>query len=158
MAHQWFGNAVSASSWKDLWLSEGFAVFAEFLWFEHAAGKDAAEARLRDTYARLREHTVGSPHDPGVTQLFSGRTYGRGAWVLHELRREVGDETLFAILRGWVEAHRYGDASTEEFVAHCSAVAGRDLTAFFAGALYAPAIPVVPEYEPATPEPAAAGG
>jgi aminopeptidase N len=149
LAHQWFGNSVSTTAWKDLWLNEGFATFAEFLWFEHVEGKAAAEARQRESYARLRERRVGPPADPGVERLFSSRIYARGAWVLHELRREVGDETLFAILRGWTAAHRYGNAGTTDFVALASSVAGRDLGAFFQGVLLDPVIPRVDAYEAA---------
>ncbi len=158
MAHQWFGNSVSTKAWKDLWLNEGFASFAEFLWFEHTAGREAAEARARGTYAQLRERKVGPPHDPGVMRLFSGRVYARGSWVLHELRREVGEETFFAILRGWASEHRFGNASTQEFVAHAAKIAGRDLSAFFQGVLYDPVIPVVPEYEAAQQEAPSTGG
>jgi aminopeptidase N len=140
LAHQWFGNSVTVARWSDLWLSEGFASYAEWLWDEHENGADALARRVRRTYGRLRRGEVGPPVDPGVRELFSARVYSRGAWVLHALRGEVGDETFFAILRGWAALLGGANATPEDFLAHCERVAGRDLDAFFAGVLRAPVI------------------
>ncbi len=147
MAHQWFGDCVSPAAWKHMWLNEGFASYGEFLWFEHVNGKEAADARVKESYRRLRKGKVGPPADPGVEQVFTGRVYGRGSWVLHALRREVGDEVFFAILKRWVESHRFGNATTEEFVATCEEVSGRELDAFLEALLHDPLIPEIPEFE-----------
>jgi len=153
LAHQWFGDCVSPDLWRDMWLNEGFASYAEWLWSEHELGPAAYRGEVAEAYRRLRERKVGSPFDPGVGGVFSGRTYTRGAMVLHGLRQEVGDETFFRILRTWVETRHDGNGSTADFVAHAAAVAGRDLGAFFQEWLYSAVTPHVDELEPAAPAP-----
>jgi len=154
LAHQWYGNCVSPDLWRDMWLNEGFASYSEWLWAEHEGGSEAYESEVRSAYGQLRGAKVGSPFDTGVGAVFSARVYTRGAMVLHGLRREVGDETFFRILRTWVEAHHNDNASTADFTAHAAREAGRDLTAFFDAWLFAPVTPEVAAYE----EPAPAGG
>jgi len=154
LAHQWYGDCVSPDLWRDMWLNEGFASYSEWLWAEHEGGPEAYEREVRSAYRGLRDRKVGSPFDPGVASVFSARVYTRGAMVLHGLRREVGDESFFRILRSWGEAHHDGNASTADFTAHAAQVAGRDLTGFFDDWLYAPVTPEVAVYE----EPAPSGG
>ncbi len=148
LAHQWFGNCVSPDLWRDMWLNEGFASYSEWLWDEHEGGQEAYERSVRRAYGRLRTSKTGSPFDPGVTRVFSGRVYTRGAMVLHGLRTEVGDETFFRILKGWVE-HRYdGNGSTQDFAAFAAHTAGRDLTSFFDAWLFSEVTPEIPAWEP----------
>jgi aminopeptidase N len=154
LAHQWFGDCVSPDLWRDLWLNEGFASYAEWLWTEHTEGQEAYDRLARRTYAELRARKTGSPFDPGVAQMFSGRVYQRGPFVLHGLRREVGDEAFFRILSGWVETNKNANASTAAFVAYASKCAGRELAPFFDAWLFAEVTPEVKELEP----PPAAGG
>ena len=147
LAHQWFGDSVSVDLWRDMWLNEGFASYADWLWTEHTGGKEAYDQLARRTYAELRARKTGSPFDPGVAQMFSGRVYQRGPFVLHGLRREVGDEVFFRILSGWVETNRNANASTASFVAYASKCAGRELAPFFDAWLFAEVTPEVKELE-----------
>jgi aminopeptidase N len=153
LAHQWYGDCVSPDLWRDMWLNEGFATYSEWLWVEHELGSAAYRGHALDAYRQLRARGVGSPFDPGVEAVFSGRVYTRGAMVLHGLRQEVGDEVFFRILKSWVESRRNGNASTAQFTAHAAEVAGRDLAPFFEAWLYAPVTPEVAEFEPAAPAP-----
>jgi len=154
LAHQWFGNYVSVDLWRDLWLNEAFSSYAEWLWTEHTDGPEAYDQLVRRTYAQLRAQRTGSPFDPGVAQAFSGRVYQRGPFVLHGLRREVGDDVFFRMLKGWVETNKNANASTAAFAAYASKCAERELAPFFDAWLFAELTPEVQELEP----PSAAGG
>ncbi len=147
LAHMWFGDAISANNWKDMWLNEGFASYGSFLWVEYAHGEEAADRDMRQRYRMLRRAKVGPPPDPGVAQVFSARVYERGCWVLHMLRDRVGDEAFFEILQTWVEAKSGKTAQTDEFLAHCEDVSGEDLDDFFAGVLFADVIPEDARFE-----------
>lgn len=148
LAHQWYGDCVSPALWRDIWLNEGFASYAEWLWDEHEFGKPAYEGKAHEAYRRLRRGKTGSPFDPGAARVFSGRVYTRGAMVLYGLRGEVGDETFFRILKTWVETQHDGNASTEDFVQHATQTTGRDLTSFFDAWLFGELTPEIPAWEP----------
>lgn len=116
LAHQWFGNTVTASSLRDIWLHEGFACYAEWLWSE-AAGRTTAQEeaeRHHAVLARLPQDLVLT--DPGAHRTFDDRVYKRGALTLHALRRAVGDDLFFALLRAWVDRHRFGVVTTADFL------------------------------------------
>ena len=156
LAHQWFGDSVSVDRWRDLWLNEAFASYAEWLWLENTEGVEAYEQKARRTYAELRKRKIASPYDPGVAQAFSARVYDRGPFVVHGLRKEVGDDVFFRLLKEWPEANKNGNATTASFVSFASKCAGRELTPFFDAWLFADETPVVKELEPA--HAAGAGG
>ena len=134
LAHQWFGNSVSIQDWRDIWLSEGFAVYAEALWLEHTQGAEARNRRLQNRFAPGPPLLTG---DPGPDQLFSPTAvYGRGALTLHALRVTIGDDAFFAILRTWTERYRHGNATTADFIALAEEVSGQELSTFFEEWLY----------------------
>ena len=117
LAHQWFGNSLTLVDWRDIWLHEGFAAYAEWLWSE-ASGQRTADEHARRWHrrlARLPQDLVLL--DPGTAQLFDDRVYKRGALALHALRLTVGDDAFFRIVREWTAAHRHGGVRTSEFVA-----------------------------------------
>ena len=115
LAHQWFGNSVTARQWRDIWLHEGFACYAEWLWSEHCGGP-SADALARRYHEQLR----GKPQDllladPGPRDMFDDRVYKRGALTLHALRGRLGDENFFALLKDWTNRHRHGTVVTDDF-------------------------------------------
>jgi aminopeptidase len=124
LAHQWFGNSLTAAAWQDVWLHEGFACYAEWLWSE-ASGGPVSDVLAATTWQLLK----GMPQDlllsdPGPHDMFDDRLYKRGALALHALRRDCGDVAFFALLRTWVQEHRHGAVSTPGFLAHVAAHAG----------------------------------
>lgn len=135
LAHQWFGDSVTPKSWRDIWLSEGFAEYAEWLWAEDMDGVPARRAFDR-AYAD-EENWAFAPAEPPTAADISGRpVYGRGAMVLHQLRLAVGDGTFFALVRDWTRAYRHGNASTADFTAFAQKRTERDLTALWDDWLY----------------------
>ncbi|TFD86182.1 M1 family metallopeptidase [Cryobacterium serini] len=116
LAHQWYGNSLTVARWQDIWLQEGFACYAEWLWEEQRGGRtaDALAVLHRGRVAALpRDIVIG---DPGPHAMFDDRVYKRGALALHAIRKSLGDEDFFATLRAYTAARRYGQVSTDDFI------------------------------------------
>jgi aminopeptidase N len=127
LAHHWWGDAVSPASWKDIWLNEGFATYSEALYFEKVSGAEALRSTMNSKYGRnFREKLYDTDGD-----LFSRTIYNKGAWVLHMLRREMGDSSFFAMLRGYFQKFKYSNASTEDFRKICEEYSGLNFNKFF---------------------------
>ena len=132
-AHQWFGDSVSLTTWKDIWLNEGFATYAEWLYSEQHGGKSAQQT-FDALYARPASDSLWAfpPGDPGSgANIFGTPVYARGAMTLHELRRAVGDRVFLRILRDWATAHRGGHGTTAGFVALAERESGKNLDELF---------------------------
>jgi aminopeptidase N len=118
LAHQWFGNSLTVGRWRDIWLHEGFACYAEWLWSERADGLPA-DGYARDAWDKLAELPQDLLlADPGPDLMFDDRLYKRGALTLHALRRSIGDDRFFGLLQSWAATHRHGSVSTAAFLAH----------------------------------------
>ncbi|MEU2076640.1 M1 family metallopeptidase [Streptomyces sp. NPDC013489] len=143
LAHQWFGNSVSPASWRDLWLNEGFATYAEWLYteeYEHVP----ARTHFERAFAQEANWAFPPAAPPAAENLFDPPVYQRGAMVLHKLRETVGDETFDEILRGWPAKYRHANASTDDFTAYAESVAGRDLDELWDVWLYGDGKPAKP--------------
>lgn len=143
LAHQWFGDSVSVRTWKHIWLNEGFASFAQYLWDEHRGVRTAHQDFLLD-YSR----PATSPFwqivvaDPQRDTMFANAVYRRGAMTLQALREKINDDSkFFQILQTWTAQHKYGTATTEEFTALSEQISGLDLSNFFQVWLYTPGKP-----------------
>ena len=143
-AHQWFGDSVSLTRWREIWLNEGFATFAQWLWQAHEGGM-SLRRHFRQAYATPASDKPAwqpPPGDPGSPKhLFAGSIYFRGAMTLEALREKIGSHDLFHILREWAAVHQYGNVTTRQFIQLAESVSGRNLHHFFGVWLYRPAKP-----------------
>jgi aminopeptidase len=141
LAHQWFGNSLTVARWQDIWLNEGFACYAEWLWSEESGGSSADQhaTSTRRRLAALPQDLVIA--DPGVKLMFDDRVYKRGALTLHTLRRTLGDEPFFILLTEWTELNRHGLVTTSGFIALAERHNGAALTDFFNSWLYRAELP-----------------
>jgi aminopeptidase N len=143
LAHQWFGNSVTAKRWRHIWLHEGFACYAEWLWSEHSGGRSA------DEWARhYHQRLAGTSQDllladPGPRDMFDDRVYKRGALTLHALRRRIGDDNFFALLRDWTSRHRHSTVVTDDFTGLASHYAHESLRPLFQAWLYTMELPAL---------------
>ncbi|GIG30614.1 M1 family metallopeptidase [Cellulomonas marina] len=134
LAHQWVGNGVGISTWQHLWLNEGFACYAEWLWSEASGGPDVGTlaGRWRARLAARPQDLVLS--DPGPERVFDDRVYKRGALTVHALRLVLGERCWRETVRAWVAEHVGGPTVTDaDFRAHVARFAhgqgGEDLAA-----------------------------
>ena len=143
LAHQWFGDDLALARWQDIWLNEGFATYAEWLWAEYE-GQATPQEIFQATYDSIPaddpfwDVTIG---DPGTTDLFHDATYVRGAMTLHALRTEVGEDTFWQIVRRWAATYSGGNVTTEQFIALAEQVSGQQLDDLFDTWLFTAAKP-----------------
>ncbi|MBO1329672.1 M1 family metallopeptidase [Streptomyces sp. VRA16 Mangrove soil] len=143
LAHQWYGDSVSVRGWKDIWINEGFARYSQWLWSEKE-GEGTAQELADYAYA---QHPADDafwtvkPGDPGAENQFASAVYDRGAMAIQALRNAVGDKKFFAILKGWPQAHAYGNAQVSDFVSYAEKISGKQLDSLFDTWLYQPERP-----------------
>lgn len=135
LAHQWMGDAVTPSSWRDLWLNEGFATLGEMLAFEADPKYGFIRSLLFNIYynrARDAQGTLVLADTTDASDMFThARVYAKGWMVLRMIRFEVGDLVFQQILESWVARHTYGSVDTRDFQQVVESVTGRDWSHFF---------------------------
>jgi aminopeptidase N len=148
IAHQWFGDAATETDWEHVWLSEGFATYMTLLYMEHKYGVDTLKAELKDdrkkviAFERKRNTPVVDTTAKGeYTQLLNANSYQKGSWVLHMLRRQVGDSSFWKGIRTYFATYGGRNANTTDFRRIMEKVSGRDLGDFFQQWLYTPGMP-----------------
>jgi aminopeptidase N len=148
IAHQWFGDSVTESTWADLWLSEGFATYFAGLFIEKYEGQDEFREYMRRaaeryfTYEKQQNTPIHDTETQDLMKLLNENNYEKGAWVLHMLRRRLGDEVFFRGLRAYYNAHRDGNATTEDLRKALEKSSGKTLREFFARWVYGSGHPV----------------
>lgn len=147
LAHQWFGNSVGVERWRDIWLNEGFACYAEWLWSEASGGPSArscAQAHHMLLKAQPQDLVLS---DPGAELMFDDRVYKRGALTLEALRLTMGDEAFFGLLREWASRHRHALVTTDDFRALVAAT-DPDAAALLTRWVDRPQLPALPRGRP----------
>ncbi|MDR1214643.1 MAG: M1 family metallopeptidase [Propionibacteriaceae bacterium] len=142
-AHMWAGDSVSVKDWRDLWLAEGFATYAEWLWQESQGGDSAlvqAEAIWRATSENSSLWTT-SVARPTADQLWGIGSYTGGGLAFAALRAGLGDQVFGQVVKRWFADFGQASASTEDFIDLAETVSGRDLSAWAQAWLYDTARP-----------------
>lgn len=162
IAHQWFGDSVTQSTWADLWLSEGFATYFAGLFTEKYEGEEAFRQYMMGAadryfaYEKRRQAPIHDTETLDLNKLLNENNYEKGAWVLHMLRCRLGDETFFKGLRAYYKAHHEANATTEDLRAELEKASGQNLREFFSRWVYGSGHPVY-ELSPYSAEFAGAG-
>jgi aminopeptidase N len=143
IAHQWFGNSVTEKSWAHVWLSEGFATYMSHLYFERTHGADTFRKRLQEDRVAVIDFSkkrntpvVDSSVSTNLFELLNANSYQKGGWVLHMLRRKLGDTIFWKGIRTYYASYAGKNAATDDFRKTMEAVSGQDLQAFFLQWLY----------------------
>lgn len=143
LAHHWWGDLVTCGDWKDIWLNEGFATYCEALYFEWLNGRDYLPHymnALAETYfSEVSRRGHFSIYNPSYK--WGGTIYQKGAWVLHMLRSNLGDEIFFKTLKTYARQFSYGNALTSDFINVAEKKSGKDLQQFFQQWIYQPGYP-----------------
>ena len=143
LAHMWFGDSVTVADWRHIWLNEGFASYAQYLWAEHLGGPSPHDQFV----AEFNSIPAGNPFwniviaDPQRDTMFARAVYRRGAMTLQALRDKIGDDAFFQVLKTWTARHRQGHGTTAQFIALSERISGQDLGNFFQVWLYTPSKP-----------------
>nr|MDQ2938759.1 M1 family peptidase [Acidobacteriota bacterium] len=142
IAHQWFGDSVTESTWADLWLSEGFATYFAGLFIEKHESEEAFREYMRGAatryfaYEKQRNVPIHDTETQDLMKLLNPNNYEKGAWVLHMLRERIDDEAFFKGLREYYNAHRNANATTEDLRRALEKSSGKNLKEFFARWVY----------------------
>lgn len=136
LAHEWWGNHVTCSSFEDIWLNEGMATYAEHLYIEHFRSPEAARAYRAQVFNSITSAPGGSVRNPDTTsetRIYSSRlTYKKGAALAHMLRYYLdNDNIFFQALRDFQDQFAYGTANTGDFKQLAEQVSGISLDTFF---------------------------
>ncbi len=142
IAHQWFGDSVTESTWSDLWLSEGFATYFAGMFVQRYESEEAFQCYMSDAaasvfaYEKKKRGPIFDRETESLMELLNPNNYQKGAWVLHMLRSQLGDDAFFRGIRAYYESHKNSVASTEDLRAALEKASRRDLRAFFARWVY----------------------
>lgn len=136
LGHQWFGDAVTCSSWKDIWLNEGFATYVTGLFFErfNPPAFYYWKKNVRDEITSQPGGSVIVDDTTSVNRIFDGRlSYAKGAFVLHMLRKTLGDQAFFEGLRNYLSEadFQYDFVETSNFQHSIETTSGENLNTFF---------------------------
>lgn len=146
LAHQWFGDLVTCKDWSHLWLNEGFATYYEHLYDGHKQGREEMLYRLRES----ANFIIGQPNQTNAIvrrnyrnpdEQFGYLAYPKGAWVLHMLRSQLGEDLYRRCIQTYLERHQYGNVETTDLARVIEELSGRSWDQFFDQYVYHAAQP-----------------
>jgi aminopeptidase N len=146
IAHQWFGDMATEKSFAHLWLSEGFATYMAILYTEKSSGEEDAKAMREEdrqqviSFLKRWDRPVVDTVSPYM-ELLNANSYQKGGWVLHMLRRQLGDSMFQQCIRSYYAAYAGKNADTRDLQHVFEKVSGKSLEEFFNQWLYTPGIP-----------------
>ena len=142
MVHQWYGDQVTPNDWRDVWMNEGMALYLQGIWESERSGQPLDS--LMDDWASYEPQMRDEAGPPGA---FDPSTFGEGniyygpALMWHELRRRIGDERFWSVVRAWPADRDNGNAGRRFFVDWLNRQTGQDLTDFYDAWLLDPSQP-----------------
>jgi aminopeptidase N len=149
IVHQWFGNSATESDWSHLWLSEGFATYFTNVYIERTKGVEAFQKQLKKDRDRVidfygyYQHPLVDTSYSNLMELLNANAYQKGGWVLHMLRRKLGDELFFRGIKHYYARNEISIASSADFLKAMEEVSGQDLDAFFKQWAYTAGHPIL---------------
>ncbi|MDA0987141.1 MAG: M1 family aminopeptidase [Bacteroidetes bacterium] len=150
IAHQWFGNAVTETTWDDVWLSEGFATFFTLLFIENEYGQDEykngivkAKKSVFNMMSKNPNFSIIANRSAEKEEVTTGITYQKGAWVLHMLRDLIGEKNFKKGIQSYYKIFYNANATTDDFRFEMEKASGKDLKIFFKQWLYQPVNPII---------------
>jgi aminopeptidase N len=135
LAHQWWGDMVTCRDWAHIWLNEGFASYMEVVWAEYKEGADEAAYNIltkgRGAMAGGKARPIVDRRYSNPDAMFDARAYPKGAFVLHMLRQQLGDDTFWNGIQTYGADNKFRSVETADFRKAMEQVSGRDLERFF---------------------------
>jgi aminopeptidase N len=138
IAHQWFGNAVTESTWDDAWLSEGLTTFFTLLFIEHAYGHDEYLAGVKNAKKSVYDYikkdslfSIVSNRSAETGDVTSGLTYQKGAWIMHMLRDKIGEVNFRKGIQAYYKKYFNANATTHDLIAEMEKASNQNLKPFF---------------------------
>jgi aminopeptidase N len=138
IVHQWYGDQVTPDDWRDLWMNEGMAMYLQFVWQSETTGTPIEQLLTRAaTFERQSRKVNGPPaaYDPrtfGEIQVYYGP-----ALMWDEIRRRVGDDTFWKMVRAWPSADADGSSNRDDYLPWIEEQTGAELSDLFDGWLFA---------------------
>ncbi len=132
LAHQWYGDQVTPSDWRDVWMNEGMAMYLQLMWQAEQEGIDLDSFLDRFRGSEAENRSSAGPfgaYDP--SRFAELNVYLGPALMWHALRGMLGDEEFFALVRGWPASQDNTSTDRETFLAYLERESGRDLEAFW---------------------------
>ena len=149
LGHSWFGDNVTCATWQDIWVNEGFASYSEYLALQNLESQERADFWMSDAHQKTLLEPGGSVFVPDEFKYDENRIFDyrlskkKGAAILHMIRFEVGNDSLFFLsLKNFQNEFRFNVATGLDFKEILETTTGQDFTDFFDQWYYGEGYPI----------------